>query len=427
MPAQKDEEELLDYDDAAKPTEPATKKQKTAVSSGSHVGINASGFKDFVLAADLQRAVVDAGFEHPSEVQSECVPQAMLGTDVICQAKSGMGKTAVFVLATLHQLAESEKDDKEQGLRCLVLCHTRELAFQINKEFTRFSKYLTNIDSKVYFGGVPVRQHVEEMKNPPVIAIGTPGRVLDLINRGAMKLDGLKHFVVDECDKVLEKADMRQDVQNIFFKTPQTKQVMMFSATLSKEIRPVVKRFCNNGIEVYVDDDAKLTLHGLQQYYLKIQENEKNMKLNDLLDNLDFNQVIIFVKKTERATQLNRLLRESNFPSSVTTGRMKQQERIRVLEEFKQFKSRILVSTDLLGRGIDIERVNIVINYDFPESSDGYLHRVNRAGRFGTKGLAISFVTEGEEETILADVQSRFEVKIEPMPKKIDASTYMNA
>ena len=185
--------------------------------------------------------------------------------------------------------------------------------------------------------------------------------------------------------------------------------------------------FCQEAMELYVDDEAKLTLHGLQQYYVNLLEKEKNKKLSDLLDSLEFNQVIIFVSKVQRAKELNKLLVECSFPSICTHSRMKQEERIGQLEKFKNFDARILVTTDLFGRGIDIERVNIVINYDFADSSDSYLHRVNRAGRFGTKGLAISFIASDEDTKILEDVQKRFEVKIEECPETIEVSTYMNA
>jgi len=398
-------------------------EQKSA-KKGSYVGVHSSGFKDFLLKADLTRATVDCGFEHPSEVQHECIPQAILGGDIICQAKSGMGKTAVFVLATLHQL-----EPVDNQIAVVVLCHTRELAFQIHHEYERFSKYLKDVKSAVFFGGVPAQEHRDLLKNNcPHIVIGTPGRMLQLaVKDKVMDLSHVKHFVMDECDKMLEKLDMRKDVQTIFRATPHEKQVMMFSATLAKDIRPICRKFCQHAMEIYVDDETKLTLHGLQQYYVNLQENEKNRKLNDLLDVLEFNQVIIFVSKVNRATELNKLLVECNFPSICCTSRMKQEERLARLEKFKAFDARILVTTDLMGRGIDIERVNVVINYDFPDSSDSYLHRVNRAGRFGTKGLAISFVSSPQDEEVLKSVQSRFEVSITTLPDTLDSSTYMTA
>ena len=253
-----------------------------------------------------------------------------------------------------------------------VMCHTRELAFQIKNEYARFSKYLPAVKVEVFYGGVPITQNKTALKaNTPHIVVGTPGRILGLCKSKDLVLGKLKHFVMDECDRMLEALDMRKDIQEIFRTTPHQKQVMMFSATLSKEIRPVCKKFCQDPMEIYVDDDTKLTLHGLQQYYVKLQEAEKNRKLNDLLDALDFNQVVIFVSKVARATELDRLLCECNFPSVCIHSGMTQEERITRYKDFKDFKKRILVSTDLFGRGIDIERVNIVINYDFPEVKEG--------------------------------------------------------
>ena len=221
---------------------------------------------------------------------------------------------------------------------------------------------------------------------------------------------------------------MRRDVQDIFRATPTTKQVMMFSATLSQEIRPICKKFMQNPLEIYVDDETKLTLHGLQQYYIKLSEGEKNRKLSDLLDTLEFNQVIIFVKSTVRATELDKLLRECNFPSIAVHSGVSQEERyvqsqilkrgsvdpnvsrIKRYKEFKEFNKRICVATDVFGRGIDIERINLAINYDLPSDADSYLHRVGRAGRFGTKGLSISFVSTDQDQEVLKAFEKRCEV-----------------
>ncbi|KAI8998097.1 ATP-dependent RNA helicase uap56 [Gaertneriomyces semiglobifer] len=390
---------------------------------GSYVGIHATGFRDFLLKPELLRAIVDCGFEHPSEVQQECIPQAILGMDVLCQAKSGMGKTAVFVLASLQQLEANAGAD---GPSVIVLCHTRELAYQIRNEYTRFSKYMPDVKTAVFYGGAPVKQNIETLRNDkPQIIVGTPGRVLGLVRDKALNLSKVKHFILDECDKMLEQLDMRRDVQEIFRSTPHIKQVMMYSATLSKDVRPVCKKFMQNPLEIYVDDETKLTLHGLQQYYVKLTESEKNRQLNNLLDSLEFNQVCIFVKSVARAVELNKLLNECNFPSITIHSQMPQEERINRYKSFKEFNKRIMVATDIFGRGIDIERVNIVINYDMPDGPDSYLHRVGRAGRFGTKGLAITFVSSQEDSQVLNDVQGRFEVNIKEMPAEIDVSTYM--
>ena len=303
-----------------------------------------------------------------------------------------MGKTAVFVLATLQQLVPVEGQ-----VDTLVLCHTRELAYQICQEYLRFSKYLPDVKVKVFFGGIPVAQHRKLLETEtPNIVVGTPGRILQLMQEKKLKLDHLKRFILDECDQMLEKLDMRKDVQAIFKATPHEKQVMMFSATLAKEIRPVCRKFTQHvssgahthsasshsrllgaairpvraafqalpdlsshyhgmashpvpspsplvqPIEIYVDDESKLTLHGLQQYYVKLTEAQKNRKLNDLLDALDFNQVVIFVNGVRRAKELNKLLNECNFPSMAIYGGLEQEERLDRYNKFKEYHTNTL-------------------------------------------------------------------------------------
>merc|ERR1712182_182462 len=255
----------------------------------------------------------------------------------------------------------------------------------------------------VVYGGMPIQKDREMLK------------------------DKCRQFILDECDKCLEKLDMRKDIQQIFIETPKKKQVMMFSATMTKETRELCKKFMQDPHEISVDQESKLTLHGLLQYYVKLTEKEKNRKLNDLLDALEFNQVVIFVKSVQRATALDKLLVECNFPSIAIHSGLQQEERINRYKQFKEFQKRIMVCTDLFGRGIDIERVNIVINYDVPTVSDQYLHRVGRAGRFGTKGLAITFVGTDEDQEVLKKVQERFEVNIGEMPAQIDTTSYLNA
>jgi len=421
--------ELLDYEEEevgeaggdAKNGDAAANGDKKKEVKGTYVSIHSSGFRDFLLKPEVLRAIVDCGFEHPSEVQHECIPQAVLGMDILCQAKSGMGKTAVFVLATLQQL---EAVDGQVSV--LVMCHTRELAFQISKEYERFSKYMSGVKNGVFFGGLAIAKDEQVLKsNCPHIVVGTPGRILALVRSRKLNLKNIKHFILDECDKMLEQLDMRRDVQEIFRSTPHEKQVMMFSATLSKDIRPVCKKFMQDPMEVYVDDEAKLTLHGLQQHYNKLKDSEKNRKLFELLDVLEFNQVVIFVKSVQRCTALAQLLIEQNFPAIAIHRGMNQEERLSRYQQFKDFQKRILVATNLFGRGMDIERVNIVFNYDMPEDTDTYLHRVARAGRFGTKGLAITFVSDETDAKILNEVQDRFEVDITELPDQIDLSTYI--
>tara|TARA_X000001036_G_scaffold423914_1_gene448408 strand:- start:2368 stop:3558 length:1191 start_codon:yes stop_codon:yes gene_type:complete len=376
------------------------------------------------LSLSLSRAracLKNAFFFFAKTVQHECIPQAILGMDVLCQAKSGMGKTAVFVITVLQQL-----DPTPNEVGAVILCHTRELAYQISHEMTRFSAHMPNVKAAVIYGGVNIKTQREELKaNMPNVIVATPGRLKVLVQEGTISLKKCAHFILDECDKCLEKLDMRADVQEIFKMTPHDKQVMMFTATLSKELRPVCKKFMNDPMEIFVDDETKLTLHGLVQHYVKLEEQEKNRKLTDLLDALQFNQVVIFVSSVARCTALDRLMQECNFPSIAISRAMSQEERLLRYQSFKDGNKRILVATDLVARGIDIERVNIVINYDMPADADTYLHRVGRAGRFGTKGLAISFVSSSEDSDVLSKVHERFEVSIDGLPDEIDTSSYM--
>ncbi|VDC01941.1 unnamed protein product [Peniophora sp. CBMAI 1063] len=427
-----DNEELIDYEDEQDVVTNGAAAGGVAVTgdaedkdkkSGGFRGIHSTGFRDFLLKPELLRAISDLGFEHPSEVQQECIPQAVLGMDVLCQAKSGHGKTAVFVLATLQQLEPVNGE-----VSVIVLCHTRELAYQIKNEYTRFAKYMPDVRVSTFFGGTPVSKDSELIKDKtkcPHIVVATPGRLNALVRDKVLDAKHVKHFVLDECDKMLEQLDMRRDVQEIFRATPHHKQVMMFSATLAKDIRVTCKKFMANPLEIFVDDETKLTLHGLQQHYVKLDENQKNRKLNELLDTLEFNQVVIFVKSVARATELDKLLVSCNFPSISIHSGLPQEERISRYTAFKAFEKRILVATDIFGRGIDVERVNIVVNYDCPGDADSYLHRVGRAGRFGTKGLAITFQSSEADQQVMAAIQSRFEVAIPELPDHIDPATYM--
>jgi len=215
---------------------------------------------------------------------------------------------------------------------------------------------------------------------------------------------------------------MRSDVQSIFKNTPVNKQVMMFTATLSEDIKVTCRKFMKNPTEVLIENESKLTLHGLKQYYVQLSDKDKNRKLIDLIDQLAFNQIIIFVKEVVFAVKLSEILNKSSIPSKAIHRSIPQEERIKIYEGFKQFKHRILVATEIFGRGIDIEKINIVFNYDMPADSDSYLHRVGRAGRFGTKGLAITFVSSDKDREVLADIQKRFEVKIGELPATIDSA-----
>jgi len=472
---------LADYEEEGEGNDKNKQKNGDATTTSKPGGQTAflnTTFRDLLLIPELLRAIVDSGFELPSTVQSKALPAALIGTDILCQAKAGTGKTAIFVLGVLQQLStfkgtssssssssgsssssssgssssskpseskdsnngsnskdskegNSSNNNKEKLVSCVVLCHNRELAYQIYDEFNRFSKYLQDsVSVGVFFGGTKSQADRDRLKNDgqPDIVIGTPGRTLQLVKENCLKLSAVKYFVIDECDQVLEQLGMRSDVQRIFKSTPRAKQVMMFSATLSKELKGVCSKFMRSPLEIVVEDQKSLVVSTLNQYAVELKEEEKTRKLLELLDELEFNQVMIFVSSQARAEALDTLLKEQAFPSVSMWGKLDQVERIKRFKEFKDFKHRVMVSTNMLGRGIDVVRVNVVINYDMAGSVEMYLHRVGRAGRFSTKGLAISFVRVGDEEEkgVLEKVRKTCGIAVPDLPNKIDPNSYMN-
>jgi len=426
-PANTETELLPDYEDYVLEQDlddqNANGATTTAAKPTAFTGVHATSFKDMLLKPELLQSITDCGFEHPSDVQQRCIPVAILGQDVLCQAVSGMGKTAVFVLSILQTISDDPKP-----CSAMILCHTRELAYQIRTEIIRFTKFMKNIRTEVIYGGEPIDAQIKMLKglNAPHVVVGTPGRILALSKGNNIPMQNMKIFVLDECDKLLDQLGMRRDIQEIFKETPHNKQVMMFTATLSNDIKDTCRKFMRNPTEVLIENESKLTLHGLKQYYVELKANEKIKKLIDLIDALDFNQVIIFVKSVAYAIKLAEILNKNTIPSKSIHRGVPQEERIKIYEGFKQFKHRILVATEIFGRGIDIEKINIVFNFDMPSESDSYLHRVGRAGRFGTKGLAITFVESDEDKKVLDEIQKRFEVKIGELPASIDATSYMN-
>ncbi|XP_046455492.1 ATP-dependent RNA helicase WM6-like isoform X8 [Daphnia pulex] len=385
-----DNEDPLVYEDEEATEQVATEGSGDAPSKEEVKGISihSSRFQDIEFKPEILRAIVDCGFEHLSEVQRECLPQAVLGMDVLCRAKSST-------------------------------------AIQIYNAYECLSKHMTT-KVGVFVGGVNIRKDEEALKtNCPHIVVGTPGRLTTLLRTKRLNLCTLKHFVLDECDKMLQDTYMLRDVQEIFSNTPREKQVMIFSATLNKEIRPVCQKFMQDPTEVDVDDiESKLTLRGVQQHYVKLKDDEKNGKLFELLGVLEFNQVVIFVRSIARCMALCESLGEQNLPAIAIHFSMTEAERLSRYQQFNDSKERILVATHWVGRGMAIERVNIVFNYDMPENSDRYLDRVAYAGRFGTQGLGITIVTDEKDVKVLNDVQERFDVSITPLSHEIDLSSH---
>ncbi|KAL0230667.1 hypothetical protein PCE1_004224 [Barthelona sp. PCE] len=388
-----------------------------------------SSFQDALMnAPNLLRNLSSAGFEAPSEIQSKALCPSMFGDDLIGQAKSGMGKTAVFVLGILYSLTVNTEKyvDAEDKIKAVVIAPTRELVIQIGKEFERFAPG-TRVRTTSIIGGRAERFDLRELEyGKPDIVVSTPGRILGFIRDKKIDLGHVRHFVLDEFDKMLIEPSMRQDVQDIFISTPQEKQTMMFSATLPEEIEELaVQFFPALPSVVKIEDSRQLTLNELSQYSITVAKEQKVDRLLDLLDALDFNQVVIFVGATSQSHKLKRLLREKNIPATCVNGSMSQKARASIFKKFKAFEERVLVSTDLYSRGVDIEYVTLVINFDMPKDCECYMHRVGRAGRFGTRGLAISFVEPGEQEEMLQTIRTTFGIEIPELVDEIDSSIFL--
>ncbi|CAG2102815.1 unnamed protein product [Medioppia subpectinata] len=373
-----------------------------------------TSFRDFLLKPELLRAITDCGFENPSEVQTECIPQAVLGVDILCQAKSGMGKTCVFVLSTLQQL-----DTKSNSIEVVVLVHTRELAFQVSREYDRFSKYM-NVETALLIGGIPQRMDERCLRvNRPNIVVATAGRLIALIRDKTIDLTRVQHFVIDEFDKMLSERDTIQQILFINQSIPTERQIMMFSATMDENLHIKARKLMQNPLEVIIGDDRRLILHGLQQFYVEILEKEKLKKLCQILANVEYKQTIIFVNTIQRCKALYESLYSMNMSVVPIHSSLSQEMRLNNYQLVKSYRRRILVVTIMFDRGIDFDRVNLVVNYDMPECSDDYLHAVGRAGRFGTKGIAISFISGYMADKIRNEIQSRFDIKLDELPENV--------
>ncbi|CAK78733.1 unnamed protein product (macronuclear) [Paramecium tetraurelia] len=413
------------YDDPQQPTKQDIQK---------YDNYNVSQFKNFGLKEELLRAVKEAGFEHPTRVQAESLTNALQGEQLICQAKAGTGKTAVFVLTVLNTInTESNK------VECLVITHTRELAQQARDEFLRLGKFMKSIKVECFYGGgEPVTVNISTIETvKPQIVVGTPGRLKDLIcEKKALKVDRLKYFILDEADTMIEDLNMRKDIQDIFLRTPQDKQFMAFSATFTESSRTSLKKFIADNKHIYeiTIKPEQLFLDKLKQYYLKVPETLKFHYLRQILNTCKLNQCIIFVKSSEKADALVAELKKKGEDSvrqlygGNRLGPDHQKMRQKTYEQFRNGHFRLLVATNLMGRGIDIDKVNYVINFDMPDSLETYLHRVGRAGRQETNGVAISFVkyeeetSDGKKQTddeVLQQILKQYPDKLQQLPQDL--------
>ncbi len=375
-------------------------------------------FEDLEIDQDIIRGVFSYGFERPSKIQSKAILPVIDGRDVIAQAQSGTGKTATFCIGTLSRI------EKEiNAIQALVLVHTREMALQINNVFNQIGKYM-NIKISICVKGVNIRDNINDLlgKNKenlvPKIVIGTPGRVIDMMNKSALKTDKLKIVVMDEADELLSEGFIEQ-IKNIVKSIPKTTQLALFSATMNNDFFEITKKFMNEPLHILVKND-ELTLEGIRQFYIDIQKNEyKYETLCDLYGVLIINQSIIYCNSQRIVENLSRRMTQNNFTVSFMHGNMTPLERENTMSDFRNGKNKVLITTDLLGRGIDIQQISVVINYDVPSKIENYIHRIGRSGRYGRKGVAINFMTNYDRNRI-QNIEKYYSTYVEEMPANIN-------
>lgn len=368
-------------------------------------------FDKMELKESLLRGIYSYGFERPSLIQSKAIPLVSQGKDIIAQSQSGTGKTGAFTIGTIQRI-----DEKVNGCQAIIIAHTRELAQQISEVCKQLSSY-SKIKTVLCIGGHDIKQTKIELLDAPVIVVGTPGRIIDLIKRKYLSTRLLRLLVIDEADEMLSFS-FQEQVKEIINYIPLEAQICLFSATMPKEMLNISKNFMRNAEEILIDCE-KLTLDGIRQFYVNVDSDRwKFDTFCDLFDIISVSQTIVYVNTIKRAEELKIQLEEKHFTVSIIHSYMTPNERLDIMKEFRGGKTRILISTDLLSRGIDIQQISIVVNYDLPKNKECYLHRIGRSGRFGRKGVAINFITRYDEK-YLKDLVEFYKTEIEMMPKNI--------
>lgn len=353
------------------------------------------------------KGIYNYGYEKPSPIQRIAMKPIIDGSDIVIQSHSGTGKTATFIIGLLQRIDPNLKQPQ-----CIIISNTRELADQTYKVFMQLSKY-TNITGNLCIGGdLQYKYSAENIKDNVIIA--TPGRLCDLLYKDIINSSNIKIIIIDEADDVLSNS-FRKQIKRIFQKIPKESQVVLVSATIPTEMSSLFPELMKPDYLTILVKDDELTLDGIAQYYIDIDEQYKIDAFVDLYKFISIGQAIVYCNKKHKADDLKYNLVDKNFAVSVLHGDMMQKEREDIMKEFRSGKTRILITTDILSRGIDIQQVSLVINYDMPKFPQTYIHRIGRSGRFGRKGIAINFVTK-KEKNILSFIQKMYNTTITVLP-----------
>lgn len=372
-------------------------------------------FEDFFLKRELLMGIFEKGFERPSPIQEEAIPIILQDRNVLARAKNGTGKTAAYIIPCLEKTDMDSKD-----VQVLILIPTRELALQTSAIVKEMGKHM-GIQCMVTTGGTSLKDDIMRLYNTVHIIVATPGRILDLSSKKVADLSHVKTIVMDEADKLLS-PEFQPVLEQIISFCNKDHQICLFSATFPVTVKDFCKRFVPNAYSINLMDE--LTLRGITQFYAYVEERQKVHCLNTLFSKLEINQSIIFCNSVNRVELLAKKITELGYSCYYIHAKMHQANRNRVFHEFRNGATRHLVTSDLFTRGIDIQSVNVVINFDFPKNSETYLHRIGRSGRFGHLGLAVNLITY-EDRHNLRRVEQELGTDIRPIPPVIDRSLYV--
>ena len=373
-------------------------------------------FDELKINDNILRGVYAHGFEKPSSIQVKSIPIILSGKDIVAQAQSGTGKTGAFSIGSLCNI-----DETKQCIQCIVLVPTRELAEQVYKVIKDISSY-SKVTSLKVIGGTNVSMCRESLNKNPHIIIGTPGRILDMIQRRSLPTVDIKMLILDEADEILSYG-FKDCIHDIIQLIPKNTQICLFSATLPDEIIDLTSKFMNDPEKVLVKKE-QLTLEGIQQFFINIKHNDwKYEVITDLYDTINVGQCIIYMNSKNKILEIYDRLIKDNFPVGYITGDRTVNERNEVMEQFRSGTLRILLSSDLLARGIDIQQLSLVINFDLPREKETYIHRIGRSGRYGRKGVSINLINDREVE-YMKHIEEFYDTKINEMPQNI--SDYLN-
>ncbi|XP_045447415.1 ATP-dependent RNA helicase me31b [Melitaea cinxia] len=372
-------------------------------------------FEEFCLKREILMGIFEKGWEKPSPIQEASIPIALSGKDVLARAKNGTGKTGAYCIPVLEQV-----DPKKDTIQALVVVPTRELALQTSQICIELAKH-TDIRVMVTTGGTNLRDDIMRIYQNVQVIIATPGRMIDLMDKQVAKMDNCRMLVLDEADKLLSQ-DFKGMLDTVISRLPKERQILLFSATFPLSVKQFMEKHLREPYEINLMEE--LTLKGVTQYYAFVQERQKVHCLNTLFSKLQINQSIIFCNSTQRVELLAKKITELGYCCYYIHARMAQAHRNRVFHDFRAGLCRNLVCSDLFTRGIDVQAVNVVINFDFPRMAETYLHRIGRSGRFGHLGIAINLITY-EDRFALHRIEQELGTEIKPIPKVIDPALYV--